>query len=190
MTEPTSVACVILAAGAGTRFGGAKMLYELDEGMSILAKTIGIYAPVFDQVHVVVRHDETLLIEVVEREGASCIKNSNAEQGLSQSIVAGVGALASSTSWLFALGDMPYISSATIRALLQRASATSIVVPRSRRGNGNPIIFGADFKHQLLALTGDVGGKALLKSHAKQVQFYACDDHGIHHDIDRVSDIL
>ncbi|MFT6406823.1 MAG: molybdenum cofactor cytidylyltransferase [Arenicella sp.] len=190
MIQSNKLACVILASGASARFGSSKMLYELEEGISILTQTIRIYAAVFDQVHVVVRFDDKLAIELVRREGAICIENLNPEHGISQSIVAGVDALAPSTAWLFALGDMPYVLPTTVRSLLLSAAVESIVVPRTSRGIGNPIVFGADFKSALLGLTGDVGAKPLLKRHAQQIRFYDCEDDGIHHDIDRISDIL
>jgi len=190
MNDSNNVACVILASGASTRFGHSKMLYQLDEGTSILAKTIGIYRSVFDQVHVVVRQDDKAGIQLVEHAGANNIINFNSQLGLSQSIIAGIQGVTQSKAWLFALGDMPYVSIETVRSLVMRASLSHIVVPRTRNGNGNPIVFGAHFKNQLLDLTGDVGAKHLLKVNAQYVTFYDCQDSGIHHDIDRVSDIL
>jgi len=190
MIDTSNVACVILASGASTRFGHSKMLYQLDEGISILAKTIDIYRAIFDQVHVVVRHDDRALIQLVEQQGANGIINVNSEQGLSQSIIAGIKGVRQPKAWLFALGDMPYVSSETVRSLVLRALVNEIVVPRTRIGNGNPIVFGAHFKNQLLDLTGDVGAKHLLKLNAQHVSFYDCQDTGVHHDIDRVSDIL
>lgn len=190
MSDSSNVACVILASGASTRFGLSKMLYQLDEGTSILAKTIGIYHAVFDQVHVVVRQDDKAAIQLVERQGANAIINANSGLGLSQSIIAGIQGVTQAKAWLFALGDMPYVSSETVRSLAMQASLSNIVVPRTRIGNGNPIVFGAHFKNQLLDLTGDVGAKHLLKVNAQHVRFYDCQDTGIHHDIDRVSDIL
>ncbi|MFQ3226636.1 MAG: molybdenum cofactor cytidylyltransferase [Porticoccaceae bacterium] len=190
MIDSSNVTCVILASGASTRFGRSKMLHQLGEGVSILAKTIGIYRAIFDQVNVVVRHDDKAVIRLVEHQGANGIININSELGLSQSIIAGVEGVPQPKAWLFALGDMPYVSSDTIRSLTLRASLTEIVVPRTRIGNGNPIVFGAQFKKQLLGLTGDVGAKHLLKLNAQHVSFYDCQDIGIHHDIDRISDIL
>jgi molybdenum cofactor cytidylyltransferase len=190
MIQSSDVSCVILASGASSRFGGSKMLHKLDHGISILAKTIAIYQAVFDRVHVVVKHNDNLVIELVEGKDAICIKNTKSEQGLSQSIIAGVNDTSPHKAWLLALGDMPYVSDNTIASLVQRASSTKIVVPRTRRGNGNPIVFGANFNQQLLSLSGDVGARNLFARNAQHIRFYDCQDQGIHHDIDRISDIL
>jgi molybdenum cofactor cytidylyltransferase len=190
MIQSKDVSCVILASGASSRFGKSKMLYELDQNVSILAKTITIYQAIFDQVHVVVKHDDKAVIELAEGQGASCIKNIKSDLGLSQSIIAGVKGTSPSKALLIALGDMPYVSVETICSLAQRASLTEIIVPRTGRGNGNPIVFGVHFHQQLLALTGDMGAKPLLKRNASHIKFYDCQDQGIHVDIDRISDIL
>ena len=157
---------------------------------TILAKTIAIYLQVFDKVSVVVREADRAIIRLVENQGACFIANTEADKGLSQSIIAGVNATSPSRAWLIALGDMPYVSRRTVQAIASQVSADNIVVPRSKLGNGNPVAMGTMFKSELLDLRGDVGAKPLLKQHINRVQFYDCDDHGIHQDIDQPHDIL
>ncbi len=190
MIESNDIACLIFAAGASSRFGGPKMRHKLDDGNRILAKTMGVYAQVFEQVNVVVRAGDHALISLVEELGGVCILNSRFEDGLSQSIIAGVKNCGPARAWLLALGDMPYVSAKTVEGLVEQATSESIVVPRTSAGNGNPIIFGTKFSPELLALTGDLGAKPVVMRHPDCVQFYDCKDTGVHHDIDQLSDIL
>ncbi len=184
------IECIILASGASHRFGSAKMLHRLNDGTTILAKTIGVYSQVFERVSVVVRDGDDPIIRLVEKEGASYINNVAFDQGLSKSVVAGVRASTPSRAWLIALGDMPYLSVSTLFSLVFMANKDSIVVPRTTKGIGNPVIFGADYREELLRLSGDVGAKRLLSRYANRLFFHDCDDVGVHHDIDRPSDIL
>lgn len=190
MIRPNDIACLIFAAGASSRFGRSKMQYKLEGGRPILAKTIAIYAQVFEQVNVVVREGDHALINLAEKECAVCIANPHAENGLSQSIIAGVNAIMPSRAWLFALGDMPYLSANTVDGLADQATHENIVIPRTITGNGNPVIFGTRFRAELLELTGDMGAKPVVLRHPGSVQYYDCNDVGVHHDIDQPSDIL
>ena len=196
MIRTSDISCLILASGASSRFGSSKLLHELDVAdgsrtkIAILEKTINIYAQAFDKVNVVVRETDSAIIRLVESQGACCIPTANADKGLSQTIIAGINATSPSKAWLIALGDMPYVSTRTVEAIASQSSADHIVVPRSKLGNGNPVALGKRFEHELLNLRGDVGAKPLVKQHVNRVQFYDCDDHGIHQDIDYPKDIL
>ena len=52
------IACVILAAGFGRRFGEAKMLHIMPNGQSMIEQSIEQYAPVFSDIYVVVREQD------------------------------------------------------------------------------------------------------------------------------------
>jgi len=166
------------------------MLYELPEGISILAKTIRIYANIFEEVNVVVREDDHDVVRLVEDESAICIFNSTSDQGLSQSIVAGVKSTKPTRAWLCALGDMPYVSTATVESMEPYVLVDNIVIPRTPLGNGNPVALGRFFRNDLLELSGDVGAKPMIRRHSDLVDYYDCEDYGIHQDIDQLCDIL
>ena len=185
-----NISCLILAAGASARFGSSKMLHRLADGTEILAKTIAIYQQVFERVNVVVGQADDALIHLVEKQGAVSILNPSFDQGLSQSIVAGIKASQPSSAWMIALGDMPYVSVETVASLVLNVDPQEIVVPKTAIGTGNPVVLGTRFKADLLALHGDIGAKPLLTRHPDAVRFYHCDDLGIHQDIDRLSDVL
>jgi molybdenum cofactor cytidylyltransferase len=194
------IACVILASGASSRFGSPKMGHMLSDGATILEKTMSVYSQVFSKIYVVVKNNESggsaenaansVIVDAVEKRGAICIPNSNFSKGLSHSIISGVNFVTPARAWLFALGDMPYVNVKTVAGLASMVANDTIVLPKTHYGNGNPVAFGAKFRSELLALTGDAGAKPLVVRHAEKVDYYECDDLGVHHDIDRPSDIL
>lgn len=92
------------------------------------------------------------------------------------------------SSWLVALGDMPYVQPATIQALCDAlAAGADIAAPMCAGRRGNPVAFGQVHQAALLALEGDQGARALLKR--ALVTEVAVDDAGIFQDIDLASDL-
>ncbi len=190
MIESRDITCLVLASGSGSRFGSHKLLHELPDGISVIAKTIRLYKQVFNQVYVVIRNDDHELMKLVEQESANCILNSRAEQGLSQSVIAGVRATAPKTAWLCGLADMPYLSSNTVKSIAESVKSSSIVVPKTLNGIGNPVALGVHFKDELLGLDGDIGAKPIVNRHSDLVRFHHTNDEGVHQDIDTMDDIL
>jgi len=188
--ESADIACLVLASGSSSRFGSHKLLHELPDGISVIAKTIRLYKQVFNQVHVVIREGDHELTKIVEQESAICVLNNSAEQGLSQSVVAGVRSTTPITAWLCGLADMPYLSPDTVRSIAESVRSATIVAPKTLKGIGNPVALGVRFKQELLELDGDIGAKPILNRHSDLVEFHHCNDQGIHQDIDTVDDIL
>ncbi|MEM7359869.1 MAG: nucleotidyltransferase family protein [Pseudomonadota bacterium] len=192
------IACIVLAAGASRRFGSAKLLHTLPEGHSLFSQTLNIYASVFSSIHVVIGNQDNLvnqeLIDLLTHHSAAAklqlVQNAHAEDGMSQSIVAGVNATADAAGWLVTLGDMPYVQAATVRALVAALQPDSIVMPRYRDQTGNPVGFGREFRAELQALQGDKGAKSITRAALQKVQFIDVDDEGILQDIDRPEDII
>jgi molybdenum cofactor cytidylyltransferase len=90
--------------------------------------------------------------------------------------------------WVIALGDMPYVQPETIRALaatVERGARIAAPVYEGRRGN--PVAFSSFHLPLLLALSGDQGARAILKSHA--VSELMVDDAGVVRDIDTPGDL-
>lgn len=179
--------CIILAAGQSRRFGAPKMLHQLADGRSILQTTIEFYLTLFETVSVVGHPKDDARIESY---GADYIASPNAQQGMSQSLMAGVAATSSSHSWLIALADMPYVKQSTIQLMLEQAAVDRILIPEYEGRRGNPVLFGRAFREDLLSLQGDSGARNVSNRYAEAVTLVQVEDYGIHHDIDTPEEIL
>lgn len=181
---------VLLAAGAGTRFGGAKLLHELADGTPIAVAAAASLLPACDRVIAVVRpgHDE--LAKLLAQAGCQIMVCDTAEQGMGHSLAAGVQASADASAWLVALADMPFIAPATHQAVADcLRSGASLAASQFLGKRGHPVGFSAAWRLPLMALTGDQGARALLGAHSQDVTPCAVDDAGVLRDIDRLEDL-
>ena len=186
----SQVSCLILAAGQSRRFGSTKLLHPMADGRTLIQHTIAIYQAVFDEVQVVIRPDDPGMHAAVSKTLASVLINPQAEQGMSQSIVTGIGSLDTQDAVLIALGDMPYIDPKTVRKIADQMQLDKIVVPCCDGQSGNPVGFGAKYFDELLMLNGDVGARHLINQHQSNVDYLDVSDAGIFLDIDRPHDLL
>jgi molybdenum cofactor cytidylyltransferase len=90
------------------------------------------------------------------------------------------------------LGDQPLITSKIINKLIKSFSPgkREIVVPYYENRRGNPVLFDIYWKDELMAITGDVGGRVLIKAHSENVKRVNILDETILFDIDQEKDYL
>jgi molybdenum cofactor cytidylyltransferase len=87
---------------------------------------------------------------------------------------------------LICLGDMPWVSTADLDALIAafaRARSEPICVPVRARRRGNPVLWPARHFPELRALQGDVGARGLLRRYAREVVRVPMPDAGVTRDI-------
>ena len=153
MERRLSLAVVVLAAGAGSRFGdvpGAKLLAEVD-GQPMLQRILHEVRAYGPAASVVVLGERAADIEqALAWSDEMRIRNHAPERGLSSSLQIGIDALRAFPEHLdgafIALGDQPRLRADTMRALeLAAASARPadrpVVVPRYQMpGPRNPVL--------------------------------------------------
>jgi molybdenum cofactor cytidylyltransferase len=183
------IAGVLLAAGAGTRFGGDKLLYRPPGGTPIgLVALRNLKAALPDSV-AVVRPEHAELHQVLEREGVRVIDCAEAELGMGHSLAAGVAAAPAADGWVIALADMPRIRPDTIAAVARALEqGAELVVPVFSGHRGHPVGFSRRFRDQLLALTGDTGARAIVAANQPLMRALEVDDPGVIQDIDTRAD--
>lgn len=186
-----TVAGVILAAGRSTRMGGgaSKLLLPWGpDGKPIVATVAAtLRAAGLQRVVAVLGHQAGPVADALASTGVETVRNPEHERGLSTSIASGVRAAGDADGWLFALGDMPAVCAPTVRALLDAfaaAASPAIAVPVCGGRRGNPVLFGAAWREELLGLQGDRGAKGLLAAHAGSVVEVPVADEGILADVD------
>lgn len=142
------------------------------------------------EVLAVVKPQDTKLRELLAAEGARVVVCPDAHEGMSRSLVCGVAAAPEASGWVFALGDMPFIAPATIRAIAEKVEESgAIVMPEYGGKRGNPVGFAARYRSLLLEVGGDEGARSIVRARPQEVFAVACDDPGILRDIDRREDL-
>lgn len=145
---------LVLAAGAGRRFGGPKQLAELD-GRPLLQHVIDLAQP-YDPLVVLGAHAPVILAAFDV--GPHLIVDDWAE-GQSASLKAGIAALRGEDRVLVLLGDMPFVNREVIEAVLAAggcARASYDGVP------GHPVVLEGGPLARVPELEGDEGARSLL----------------------------
>jgi molybdenum cofactor cytidylyltransferase len=161
------VAGVILAAGESRRLGRPKQL--LDVGGEPLARRVARIALLsqLDPVTVVVGQAADQVGKWLEDLDVAVAFNPDFETGQASSIRAGLRALPSdAAAVLFLLGDQPTVTSAITDAVIAefRASRADIVQARyAGLISGHPVLFTRSLVPELLEITGDEGGRAIIR---------------------------
>ncbi|MGE0811089.1 MAG: NTP transferase domain-containing protein [Immundisolibacter sp.] len=187
MTTPT--VGILLAAGAGTRFGGGKLLAPL-HGQPLVLHALATLQGAVDEVIAVVRPGDEALHAVLRDAGARLVLCGRAADGMGFSLACAAREVPAGHPVLIALGDMPAIavpSARKVRDALDTGAAIALPVYRGRRGH--PVGFAAHFVPALGALQADQGARALLHRHAEQIRELPVDDAGILTDIDTPADL-
>lgn len=187
---PDQVVGILLAAGAGSRFGGRKLLEPLADGTPVGLASLRNLKAALGAVVAVVRDGDEELRRTLQDGGAQVVSSRDAWKGMGHSLADAVRASSHATGWVVALGDMPAIAPATIAAVaseLQRCAA--IVVPVFAGERGHPVGFPAALRDELLKLEGDEGARSLLRREADRIVKIAVEDPGTQQDIDTRADL-
>jgi molybdenum cofactor cytidylyltransferase len=188
--EVKNIACILLAAGSGSRFGGEKLLHPLEDGVAIAAHAARNLLAVTPDVIAVVRWGDFPLYNMLEEEGCQVTMFQGAARGMGASLAHGVREARGADGWVVALADMPRIAPDTIRSIISALEGGALVAAPVRNGErGHPVGFAAALRDELLALDGDQGARAVLERHRGAVKLVECKDEGIFYDVDRKSDL-
>jgi molybdenum cofactor cytidylyltransferase len=127
----------------------------------------------------------------LERMGAKVVLNPFYRKGMGTSIRKGVRTIEpGSEGILIALGDQPFLKTATINALIRVFTRRkhTIIVPSFRGQKGHPVIFHRNYEKELLRLKGDVGARSILQRHPGDVRSVRVRARGVVKDIDTRDD--
>ncbi len=189
MSGPVRIGAVLMASGAGTRFGSNKLLAEV-EGVSLIQRTFSaLPAHLFARAVVVSRYPE--LLDQAARAGYHAFENPLSHLGQSVSITLGLAALEDMDGVLFAVCDQPWLTRESVRRLLStfRADPTRITALGWQGTRGNPVIFPPDLFPALFDLEGDTGGGAVIRAHPHRLVVVEVGSADELRDVDRPHDL-
>jgi len=185
---------IILAAGESKRMGKVKLTLPLGNKKLIewvlqAAKLTPLY-----KYFLVVRPEDKDIIKIGKAWGAEIVLNPDFRKGMSTSIKEALLKINTQEAegFFLILGDQPLITSKIINKLIKSFSPgkREIVVPYYKNRRGNPVLFDIYWKDELMAVTGDVGGRVLIRAHPEKIKRVNISDETILFDIDQEKDYL
>jgi molybdenum cofactor cytidylyltransferase len=188
-----SVGGVVFAAGKGERYDGGFKLLEPVDGEPLVRRAIEPFldSRLYETV-LVVGHEAEAVREAVADLDLTIVENEDYEAGQSTSLHRGVD-VAQDRGWdgtVFGLGDMPLVDAGTIDLIVQAflEGHGTIVGPAYDGKRGNPTLFGSDTYDDLLAVSGDTGGRPVLMA-SSDVAIVETGDPGVLRDVDVTDDL-
>lgn len=175
MSADGRVLGAVLAAGAGRRFGGDKLVAPLD-GEPLVAHAVRALrdSGACEAIAAAVRDTDDPVALALGARDVRCVVARGADEGMSASVRT-LAALAASEGFdalLVALGDQPHIEHGVVARVVARwRSATPrplIVAPTYRGTRGHPVLFAAPLFAELQAVRGDAGARGVIRAHAGQ----------------------
>jgi molybdenum cofactor cytidylyltransferase len=191
----SSLAAVLMAAGAGARMGQRpKSLLELDGVPLICRQVMALRQAGVSELVLVLGHHAKDIEAAVKALEVRVVINPDPDAGPVGSQRLGLQSLSGhSDAVLMALADQPLLDAADLRQLIQafdqRLPGSALVYPRVDGQPGNPVIFTAAVRAALLAGPPDVGCKQWRQAHTPQVEAFDCHNPHFVQDVDTPADI-
>jgi molybdenum cofactor cytidylyltransferase len=194
-SDRTRLGAVVLAAGAGSRFGGHKLAAELG-GRPLLQHVLDTLEPVRPARTVVVLGPDSGGLERIAWRDATRIVNPDPARGLSSSLRLGLDACASDVSLdgaFILLGDQPLTAGTTLIALASAApvaigdGALAVVPDYACGGGANPVLLLRAGFPLVARLVGDRGLVSVLAERPDLVHRVSLP--GWNPDVDTVADL-
>ena len=190
---PCGCHALILAAGAGTRFDGAKLLADFRGEALVVHAARAMLASRAERVTVVLGARGEM-VEAALRDLAdprlATIECTDWQEGLSASLRCGIAALpADCRAVAIALGDMPLIDPALAdTAMGYVLTGAPAVLPEYRGRPAHPVALAPTMFERVTRLSGDRGARAALRRVPGVVRLET-DDPGSVRDIDTRADL-
>ncbi len=186
------IGAVVLAAGQSTRMGEPKQSL-LVGGKPLLQQTLeNVRGARVNDIVVVLGFAAEAIAQQISSGDIRIVVNEAYQQGMGSSLSAGLGALDPLTDAAFIiLADQPFVRSKTLDQIIDQyqESDAQIVIPTYRGFRGNPVLLDRSVFPEVMALSGDVGCRAIFGDHLEGIVKVAVDDIGILLDIDDKDDL-
>ena len=177
---------LVLAAGAGRRFGAPKAVVEL-AGERLVDRAVRVLAEGGVTQAYVVSGSVALSVP-----GAVVVENPDWESGMASSLVAGLDALpADADAALVVLVDHVGLTAAAVERVTASAAGPASLVAATYAGRqGHPVVLGRGWWPEVRATAeGTQGARAVLAAHRDELVPVECSDVASAADVDRPSDL-
>ncbi|HEV8045533.1 MAG TPA: nucleotidyltransferase family protein [Rubrobacter sp.] len=186
------VSAILLAAGAGSRFGGGKLLADFD-GRTLIEATLSELrgAPV-DEIIVVVGAEGERLRSISTTYETRIAENPQWADGMSTSVRVGLQSCGpEARAAVVLLADQPFVGREAVKRLVGAFEGGAEVAVATYDGKRrNPVLFAREVWPMLEGeLSGDEGARGFLRRHPELVMEVPCDDVADPADVDTVEDL-
>jgi CTP:molybdopterin cytidylyltransferase MocA len=188
----SGVSAIVLAAGAGSRFGGGKLLAPFGGRTLIEATLSGLHGAPVDEIIVVLGAEGERLRNISTAYKTRIVENPDWAEGMSTSVRAGLRACASDArAAVVCLADQPLVGAEAVERLVEAFQRGARVAVATYGGEmRNPVLFTKGVWPLLLReMSGDRGARLFLRHHREIVTEVSCDDVADSADIDTVEDL-
>ena len=189
-SKRVKLALIMLAAGNSRRFGSNKLIYEVD-GVPMYLQTLrqiqkaALKIP-DSRIILVTQMQQSEIIDAAKEIGAEALINPQPERGISSSMQIGLESAKDADACLFTVSDQPWLTAETIIALYDAFQSENKGMACTIRGEktGNPCIFSKKYYRELMEITGDKGGKQIIKRYPEDVTYLKISDERELQDVD------
>ena len=189
-SKRVKLALIMLAAGNSRRFGSNKLMYEVD-GVPMYQRTLRMLQKAAERIPdsrivVVTQPQYSEIIDVVKETGAEVLFNPKPERGIASSMQIGLEIAKDADACLFTVSDQPWLTAETIIALYDAFQSENKGMACTVWGEktGNPCIFSKKYYRKLMEITGDKGGKQIIKRYPEDVTYLKISDEREQQDVD------
>jgi molybdenum cofactor cytidylyltransferase len=185
---------VVVAAGSGSRFGGA--MHKLDQPFGNLAgsaRTVlgaTLRRAVESQLPIVLvctAARAPAAEGLLARRDVVIVGEAEAQRGMGHSIAAGVAERSGAPGWLVLPADMPLVRPSSLLAVAGALEQHAVAYAQHRGRRGHPVGFAAELYSELVRLTGDEGARRIVARYPSVA--VELDDPGVLIDVDTPADL-
>jgi molybdenum cofactor cytidylyltransferase len=166
------IPAVVLAAGRSTRMGRSKALLPLDSGDTFLSRIVRTLRDAsVDDVVVVLGHEPEPIVADLTQRGAAVrfAVNPDFDKGQLSSLVAGLNVIdrPGVIAALVTVVDVPLVSAATVRAVIEqyRTTRAPIVRPVAAGRHGHPVLIDRALFDRFRAADPAYGPNVVVRQH-------------------------
>jgi len=151
------ISAIVLAAGKSARMGAINKMLLPYKGNTVIGTVLHeLQQSLVDEIIIVDNQNLHIKERLNEFPSVNFVTNLNTDGGLASSIQCGVNeASGSATGFLICLGDMPLLISDDYNSLINNFITIDnkvIILPTHDNKRGNPVLFSAHFKDEILDL--------------------------------------
>ncbi|MBC8174492.1 MAG: nucleotidyltransferase family protein [Candidatus Marinimicrobia bacterium] len=184
------ISMIIQAAGLSRRQPPNKLLMKLGTE-TVIEKTVTAFVNFPLEIIVVLGYKMEKLKPILTMQFAdkiTIVENPYYHKGMASSIHTGIRAAGRDCDYYgFCNGDKPFIQRKTISNLLKELEekTPTILIPVYQYRIGHPNFFSATLRDELLATTGEIGGRQIFRDHKDSALSISVEDKGVVLDMDQ-----